>query len=61
MYLYQMKQDILINWERKSAENQKKYKNFLNRADKNKVLKQLPDLHEEAFEKIDCLKCTNWY
>jgi Fe-S-cluster containining protein len=23
------------------------------------VLKQLPVLHEEAFEKIDCLKCAN--
>lgn len=28
------------------------------KADKNKVLKQLPDLHEEAFEKIDCLQCA---
>ncbi len=59
MYLYSMKEDILYNWEKKSAENQKKYKNFLKRADKNKVLKQLPGLHEEAFEKIDCLKCAN--
>src|ERR1700712_2527944 len=24
-----------------------------------KVQKQLPDLHEEAFSKIDCLKCAN--
>ncbi len=54
-----MNEDILKNWEKKSAENQKKYKNFLNRADKNKVLKQLPELHEEAFEKIDCLQCAN--
>ena len=59
MYLYQMNEDVLKNWEKKSAENQKKYKNFLKRADKNKVLKQLPDLNEEAFEKIDCLKCAN--
>jgi Fe-S-cluster containining protein len=54
-----MKQDLLHNWERKSAENQKKYKNYLKKADKNKVLKELPELHEEAFEKIDCLKCAN--
>jgi Fe-S-cluster containining protein len=54
-----MKQDLLHNWERKSAENQKKYKNYLKRADKNRVLKELPELHEEAFEKIDCLKCAN--
>jgi Fe-S-cluster containining protein len=54
-----MKQDLLHNWERKSVENQKKYKNYLKRADKNKVLRELPQLHEEAFEKIDCLKCAN--
>lgn len=50
---------LLINWEKKSAEHQKQYKNFLQKADKNKVLKQLPALHEEAFAKIDCLKCAN--
>jgi len=31
----------------------------LQKADKNKVLKQLPALHEEAFSKIDCLQCAN--
>ncbi len=54
-----MKEEVEVNWERKSAENQKKYANFLKRADKNSVLKKLPDLHEEAFEKIDCLACAN--
>ncbi|HLF44780.1 MAG TPA: YkgJ family cysteine cluster protein [Chitinophagaceae bacterium] len=54
-----MAEDILWNWEKKSADNQKKYKQFLQRADKNKVLKQLPDLHEEAFKKTDCLQCAN--
>jgi len=54
-----MSEDILKNWERKSAENYKKYKQFLQRANKNQVLKALPDLHEEAFEKIDCLQCAN--
>ena len=54
-----MAEDILKNWEKKSADNQKKYKQFLQRADKNKVLKTLPDLHEEAFAKIDCLQCAN--
>jgi Fe-S-cluster containining protein len=47
------------HWETKSADHQKQYKNFLHRADKNKVLKQLPALHQEAFEKIDCLQCAN--
>jgi len=46
------------NWQKKSAEHQKQYQNLLKRADKNKVLKKLPDLHEEAFEKIDCLQCA---
>jgi Fe-S-cluster containining protein len=46
------------NWQKKSAEHQKQYKNLLKRADRNKVLKILPDLHEEAFSKIDCLQCA---
>ncbi|HVZ96541.1 MAG TPA: YkgJ family cysteine cluster protein [Chitinophagaceae bacterium] len=54
-----MKQNLLDNWERKSAQNQKKYKDFLKRADKSKTLKALPELHREAFEKIDCLGCAN--
>lgn len=54
-----MKQDLLQNWEKKSAQNQKKYKDFLKRVDKNKALKALPDLHNEAFEKISCLECAN--
>ena len=51
--------DILNNWEKKSKERQKIYKQYLKKAEKNKVLKQLPDLHEEAFSKIDCLQCAN--
>lgn len=47
------------NWQKLSADGQKKYKQFLRREDKNKVLKQLPALHEEAFEKINCLNCAN--
>ena len=49
----------LGNWQKASAEHQKLYKNFLQRANKNDVLKKLPDLDEEAFEKIDCLQCGN--
>ena len=41
-----------------NKEQQKEFKQFLQRADKNKVLKQLPRLHEEAFEKIDCTQCA---
>lgn len=51
------------NWEKKSAEHQKEYKRLLQRAekkqDKNKVLGLLPELHEEAFSKVDCLQCAN--
>lgn len=44
--------------EQKNKEQQKKFKSYLERADRNKVLKQLPHLHEEAFKKIDCLSCA---
>jgi Fe-S-cluster containining protein len=54
-----MRADLLHNWEKRSAERQKEYKRFLQRTDKNKVLKQLPHLHEEAFSKVDCLQCAN--
>ena len=50
--------DLEGNWAKKSLEKQKEYKRFLQRAEKNKVLKKLPGLTEEAFEKIDCLKCA---
>lgn len=53
-----MSDKVLHNWEKKSKEQQKQFRSFLDRADKNKVLKQLPALHEEAFEKIDCLQCA---
>ena len=53
-----MSSEILNNWQKKSADNQKKYKQFLQRPDKNKVLKQLPGFHEEAFSNIDCLDCA---
>ena len=48
----------LQNWQKVSGEHQKKYKDFLARANKNKVLNLLPDLHEQAFQKIDCLQCA---
>jgi len=47
------------NWEKRSADHQKIYKNFLKKADKNAVLKKLPVLHEEAFARVDCLQCAN--
>jgi len=46
------------NWEQRSRENHKKYKRFLDKADVRKTVKKLPDLHEAAFRKIDCLTCA---
>lgn len=55
--------DLLHNWEKKSKDRQKEYKRFLERAarpaERNKVLDRLPDLHEEAFARVDCLQCAN--
>jgi uncharacterized protein len=55
--------DLLHNWEKKTAARQKDYRNFLEKAAKpamrNQVLARLPELHEEAFRRIDCLQCAN--
>lgn len=53
-----MSSGVLHNWEKKSREKQKEFKKFLDRADRNKVLNQLPALHEEAFQNINCLDCA---
>ena len=54
-----MQDELLRAWEKKSGDRHKLYKIFLHRADKKQVLKVLPELHEEAFSKIDCLQCGN--
>ncbi len=54
-----MATDKLQNWEKRSKEHRKQYQQFLKRADRNKVLKALPALHEEAFEQVNCLSCAN--
>jgi len=46
-------------WQQQAKDNQKAYKRLLEKGNKNKMLKALPDLHEEAFSKIDCLQCAN--
>jgi uncharacterized protein len=46
------------NWQKKAIEQQKNYKQYLKKANMQKVLKKLPDLHQEAFSKIDCLQCA---
>ncbi len=51
--------DILkTNWQKKSADHKKVYQQFLDRAPLQKTLKKLPELTDEAFEKIECLQCA---
>lgn len=45
-------------FEKPSAELLKKFQNFLKRIPQKKLLKELPALHTQAFEKIDCLECA---
>ena len=54
-----MTEDLLKNWEKRAVERSKTYKSFLRKANKNKMLDHLPGMHEEAFEKVDCLTCAN--
>jgi len=53
-----MSDPILHNWKKKSEEHTKLYQQYLQRANKNSVLKQLPALHEAAFDNINCLDCA---
>lgn len=46
------------NWQKHAGEQAKKYKQFLKKADVKKTLRHLPQLHEETFEKVDCLACA---
>lgn len=54
-----MQDSDLENYEKLAKEHQKPYRDFLKHVNKNKALQMLPDLHEEAFRKIDCLACAN--
>jgi uncharacterized protein len=47
------------DWQKHAKANQKKYARLLDTRDKNRILSKLPELHEEAFSKIDCLTCAN--
>lgn len=53
-----MDEQLLENWEKKSADKAKLYRQYLQRADKNRVLRQLPSLHEKAFQEVNCLNCA---
>lgn len=45
-------------WKKKSATQQKNYARLLQRGDRKKMLKQLPELHDQAFSVINCLDCA---
>ena len=45
-------------WQKRAAAQQKAYGHMLQKGDKKKMLKRLPDLHEAAFSAIDCLHCA---
>ena len=47
------------NWLEISTSKQKEYKRLLEKGNKNAILKALPELHDAAFEAIDCLGCAN--
>lgn len=54
-----MKEDLYSNnWQKTAFENKKKYQRKLEKTDKKKLLKAMPTLHQEAFDKIDCLDCA---
>jgi Fe-S-cluster containining protein len=46
-------------WQKTAKEHKKKYAHFLKTCDQRKVIRSLPELHEEAFSQIDCLTCAN--
>ncbi|MBL7711592.1 MAG: YkgJ family cysteine cluster protein [Chitinophagaceae bacterium] len=46
-------------WQKQAQEQQKAFRRMLEKGNKNKMLKLLPELHEAAFSTIDCLECGN--
>ncbi len=59
LHLYPiMEPSIEQFYEQPAPEILKKFQNFLKRVDKRTILKQLPIMHEAAFEKISCLECA---
>lgn len=55
---YFMTDQPFPHWQKKAAEHQKAYGRILQKANLSKLLKRLPDLHEEATAQIDCLSCA---
>lgn len=47
------------DWQKKAVERQKEFRQMLAKLKPAPTYKLLPKLHDEAFEKIDCLACGN--
>jgi len=47
------------DWEKRAREQQKVYRRTLEKGNKARMLKALPELHDRAFKEIDCLSCAN--
>lgn len=56
--MQEINQPGLQNWQKKSKERQKHYKQLLQTANRARTFDQLPALHEEAFKRINCLDCA---
>jgi Fe-S-cluster containining protein len=54
-----MDEELLKNWEKRTVERGKVYKTYLNKINLKKAIPKLPQLHDLAFEKVDCLSCGN--
>jgi Fe-S-cluster containining protein len=54
-----MDEELLKNWEKRTVERGKIYKTYLNKINLKKAIPKLPQLHDLAFEKVDCLSCGN--
>lgn len=50
--------NMLQHWEKKALSGLARYGRFLKRARPRDVLPKLPDLHEEAFARVNCLDCA---
>lgn len=48
-----------FDWRKTAQEHKKNYVQFLKRCNAREVIKKLPKLHDEVFQKIDCLQCAN--
>ncbi len=46
-------------WEKEAKEQQKSFKRMLEKGNRTRMIKALPEVHAEVFAKIDCLACAN--